>query len=350
MVDNEAQLVPLAAAHRQRVMFEFSPVAEPTPLFDGLLSDTFRSPNADEELEQIRLLQELAGAIVFGLMPRFHRVFLFYEPIGRAGKGTIATILTALVPPEFVKAVSPMQWDREYYTVQLAGARLNIVGELPDDKSIPAAAFKTVIGGDLITGRHPAGRPIAFKNEAAHVISSNHLINSHDQGEAFFVRWIILHFPNSRLVSGLPLDTTLASRIIEQELPGIAHWAFEGAARLLRNNGFSKSAAHDRQMQKWRRCNSSVEEYIHECCELDCTFTVRRAEFYESYKTWCPNNGRKPFSKGRVRELLENNVALGVKLAALDGFEIFRGLRLKLFKDMDPYPFTLHSDEKAAVY
>lgn len=350
MVNNEVQLVPLAAVHRQRVMFGFSPAALATPLFDGLLSDTFKSPNPGEELEQIFLLQELAGAIVFGLMPRFHRVFLFYEPIGRAGKGTVATILTALVPASFVRAVSPMHWDNEYYLVQLAGARLNIVGELPDDKSIPAAAFKTVIGGDLMTGRHPAGRPISFKNGAAHVISSNHLINSHDQGEAFFIRWIILHFPNSRLVSGLPLDTTLASRIIEQELPGIAHWAFEGAARLLRNNGFSKSAAHDRQMQKWRRCISSVEEFIHECCEQGSAFTVRKAEFYAKYREWCPENGRKAFSKSRVKELLANNVPLGVSLSNLDGYEIFRGLRFKLAKDMDPYPFTLHSDNDAAIY
>jgi putative DNA primase/helicase len=111
------------------------------------------------------------------------------------------------------------------------------VGELPENVAIPAAIFKSVIGGDLITGRHPTHRPITFKNEAAHVFMSNHLINSRDQSEAFFARWVIVEFPNSRLRSGLPIDPMIASRIIESETPGIAHWALQGAARMLVKNG-----------------------------------------------------------------------------------------------------------------
>lgn len=78
-----------------------------------------------------------------------------------------------------------------------------------------------------VTGRHPTHRPITFSNEAGHLFMSNHLITTKDQSEAFFARWKILEFPNSRLRSGLPLDENLAQRIIEKELPGIAFWALE---------------------------------------------------------------------------------------------------------------------------
>jgi phage/plasmid-associated DNA primase len=128
----------------------------------------------------------------------------------------------------------------------LAGSRLNVVGELPENEAIPASAFKSVIGGDLVTGRHPTHRPITFTNEAAHLFMSNHLITTKDQSEAFYSRWLIVGFPNSRLRSGLPIDPGLAERIIANELPGIAYWALEGAKRLSRTGGFSKSAAHDR--------------------------------------------------------------------------------------------------------
>jgi len=330
IVDKDVRVVPLTPAHRQRVLVSYSPREQATPLFDTFLHETFQSEREGEEAEQVALLQELAGAIMFGLMHRYHKAFLFYEPYGRAGKGTLVHILTALVPREFVTAISPMQWDKEYYTVHLVGSRLNVVGELPDDKSIPAAQFKSVTGGDLITGRHPACRPISFKNQAAHLFNANHLINSHDQSEAFFTRWSIVDFPNSRLRSGLPLDPTLADRIVEQELPGIAHWAMQGATRLLRNNGFSKSAAHDRLMQKWRRCNSSLEEFIDECCALGSDHHVRRSDLFTHYKYWCGENGRKNFGKSRVKDLLEHNIGLGITWAILDGYEIFRGVKLKI--------------------
>ena len=44
---------------------------------------------------------------------------------------------------------------------------------------------------------------------------------------------------------------------------------------------------------------------------------------------WCEENGRKPFAKSAFKEKLEFNLQLGIKLATLDGYEIFRGIRMK---------------------
>lgn len=329
--------VPLTAAHRQRVSLGFSPVSQPTPLFDKFLHETFQSAVEGEEAGQIRLAQEIAGAIMVGLTAKHHKAVLLYDPYGRAGKGTFLSILEGLVPAEYVTAVSPFKWDREYYVAGLSGSRLNVVGELQDSDPIPAAPFKTIIGRDRVTGRNPAGRPFSFQNEATHVFMSNHLINTRDHTEAFFARWLLLEFPNSRLKLGLPLDADLAARIIASEMPGIAHWALEGARRLLRNRRFSTSMVHDRLMARWRRSASSVEEFIHEECELsgDTSVHVKRSEFYSRYRAWCAENGRKPYSKAHVKELLEHNVKLGVRPASLNGYEIFRGLAFKAASPFD---------------
>lgn len=325
----EISLVPLTPEHRQRVMLGFTPEKMPTPLFDDFLHQTFQSAHEGEEVQQINLLQEIAGSIMLGQLHKHQVAVLFYEPFGRAGKGTLEKQLRALVPKEFVTAISPFKWGQDYHVVTLAGKRLNVVGELPEGEAIPAAMFKTVLGGDLITGRHPTHRPLTFTNEAAHLFMSNHLITTKDQSEAIFARWIILEFPNSRLRSGLPLDKGLAQRIIDNELPGIAYWALEGAARLLRNGKLSASTAHDRLMAKWRRTTNSLEEFIHECCDLDKDGTYRRAQLYEDYAAWCSQNGRKPFAKGRVKELLEHNIGMGIRLVEVNGYETFRGLSEK---------------------
>jgi putative DNA primase/helicase len=329
IVDGEVLVEPLTPAHRQRVLVQVAPREQPTPLFDAFLHETFHSEQDGEEAQQIALVQEIAGAIMLGTMYRYQKAVLFYDPFGRAGKGTLESILRGLVPNEFITAVSPFAWHREYFVVTLAGARLNVVGELPDNDSLPAAIFKSVIGLDLITGRNPTHSPITFRNGAAHLFMSNHMINSRDMSEAFFSRWQMVEFPNSRLRSGLPLDPGLADRIVERELPGIAHWALQGGIRVLQNNGFSASMAHDRLLQKWRRSNSSLDEFIHECCELRPEQHVRRAHLYKAYEAWCKENGRKPFGKSKVKDLLAHNVGLNITAASLNGNDIFRGVCFK---------------------
>lgn len=328
----EITLVPLTPDHRQRVMLDFTPTDMPTPEFNRFLHETFQSSHEDEEAQQIALLQEITGAIVLGILYRFQFAVLFFEPFGRAGKGTLEKQIRALVPKEFISAISPFKWHSDYHVAMLAGKRLNVVGELPENEPIPASAFKSVIGGDLVTGRHPTHRPITFANEAAHLFMSNHTITTKDQSEAFFARWKIIEFPNSRLKSGLPLDENLAQRIIGNELPGIAWWALQGAARLLRNGKFSASTAHDRLMAQWRRSTNTLEEFIHECCILSKDGKYRRSELYMAYTEWCSETGRKPFSKGRVKDLLEHNIGIGVRLVEIDGYETFVGVKLKPVK------------------
>lgn len=329
IVDGSISLVALVPEHRQRVMLSITPAKQATPMFDAFLHETFASENAGEEAQQIALVQQVAGAIMLGLMPQFQKAVLFYEPFGRAGKGTLERILRKLVPPEFVTAISPFKWALDYHVAALAGSRFNVVGELPESEAIPASSFKTVIGCDPVTGRHPTHRPITFTNEAAHLFMSNHLITTKDQSEAFYSRWLIVGFPNSRLRSGLPLDPGLAERIIANEMPGIAYWALEGAKRLLAGGAFSKSTTHDRLMAQWRRSTSSLDEFIYERCALGADLTSRRSELYAAYTKWCSESGRKPFAKGRVKDLLEHNVGMGVRLVELNGHETFRGLSVK---------------------
>lgn len=213
----------------------------------------------------------------------------------------------------------------------MQGSRLNVAGELDQDRAIPAAVFKMITGGDTLMGRHPTGRPLKVHNEAAHVFMSNHFITTKDQSEAFFARWEIIEFPNSLRRTQVTPDPHLAQRIMEAELPGIAHWALQGAIRLLRQQAFSPSQAHDRLMEEWRRRANSLFEFIHDSCEIDPGFSVRRSALYVAYTKWCQETRRTPFSKTRVLELLRNNLKLGITHRETMGHETFYGIRVKEF-------------------
>lgn len=327
--DNRIHKDTLSLSHRQCEALEYEPADVPTPLFNALLHDTFKSSVAGEEEEQTRVLQEVAGAIILGLGARYQKAVCFFDRYGRAGKGTMQSIFQKLLPQNLVSAVPPTHWSREYYAAKLCGKRLNVVGEMPDDITIPAAEFKSVLGGDQVIARNPAGQPFTFQNSAMHLFSTNHHIPTRDHTEAFYARWLLIDFPNSLLKSGRTPDPQLAQRIISQEMSGIAYWALEGAKRLLEQGRFSSSKAHDRLMAEWRRSASSIDEFLHECCATGSTLKVRRAALYVSYKEWCLENGRKPFAKSKFADLLSHNLAVDVHLSVLDGNEIWRGIDMK---------------------
>ncbi len=343
--DGKIRKERLGLSHRQVHALPFEPAELPTPLYDQFRRETFHSAHAGEEAEQVALIDEFAGATMVGIAYKYQKAMVWTEPFGRAGKGTLQRILGNLVPEQLRCAVSPMHWGaKEYYLATLAEKRLNVVGELPENATIPAAEFKSVLGLDAITGRWPTKPPFTFENRAAHLFMSNHAIKTNEHSEAFFTRWLLVEFPNSLLVSGKKVDPTLADRILQQELPGIAFKALQGAARLLEQGGYSESKAHGRLMADWRRSASPLQEFIHECCDLGEQQVVKRSAFYQEYVQWCKSNGRLPSSKARVKAALSHTLGLGTRLSVLNGHEVFRGVGFKEGMGPDPALSFDHSD------
>lgn len=322
----------LGLRHRQQRSLPYEPEDVPTPLYDAFRAETFHSANEGEEQEQIRLLDEFAGACMLGIGHRFQKAFVWMDRYGRAGKGAMQEILGHLVHPDLTSAISPLHWGRgsEYYIASLADMRMNVVGELPENATIPAAEFKSVLGGDLLTGRMPGHPPFAFRNRAMHLLMTNHPIKVNEHSEAYFARWMLMEYPNSRLKSGKPLDASLATRIADAELPGIAYKALKGAERLLGQGAFSESKVHDRLMGEWRVSANSLQEFIQDNCELGGDkLWVRRSSFYKTYVLWCKENGRIASANGRVKDMLTHNLKLGIRVSVLDGHEVYRGVHFK---------------------
>lgn len=309
---------PLSADHRQRHMHGASPCPGPMPTFERYLADTFAAASAAESRSQVEYVQEVAGAVALGLMAAHERVSLFYGP-GRSGKSTLIKVLEAMVPPESRASVSPFHWDREYYLAALAGKRLNVVGELPDDLPLPGSYFKQVTGRDLLSGRQPSHRVFTFRNEAAHVFNSNTFPNTRDHSEAFFTRWLIVGFLNSRIDRGT-IETDLAERMVDLELPAILAWALQGARRLVQRGHFEPTSTHRRLLAQWRRRTDSVMEFLHDpdACSVSPLFdwACRRSDLYLRYRDWCRESGRKELGKQKFNEALDAPAiaALGISV------------------------------------
>ncbi|MEW8228124.1 MAG: primase-like DNA-binding domain-containing protein, partial [Candidatus Thiodiazotropha endolucinida] len=122
-------------------------------------------------------------------------------------------------------------------------------------------------------------------------------------------------------------EKDLDRSIIQHELPAIVHWALEGAARVVAQDGFSRSQRSDQLIDEWRQKSDAVAEFIHdtEAVTIDTTHDTPRTEVYESFKQWCRDVQRRTMSKAVFYSRLEG---LGFRLKRKHGYDYVEGLRL----------------------
>lgn len=318
--------VPLKAEHRQRYAlavdadFELEPV-----LFSGFLAQCFPD---DAEGEQADLAAEFIGCALTGSIRQKQAALLMLGP-GGAGKSVLQTVMQAMFPPSAVVSVTPYSWGHEYYCAGLAGARLNVVGEMPDDQPIPAAAFKQVLGGDLVSGRHPNHRPFSFIPSCGHLFNSNTQPATLDRSEAFFRRWRVLHFKQA--VPPERRDPDLAEKIITAELGAVVAWALLGAERAALTGKLRTTAAHDAVLRRWRIGSNPVLLFLTDpdYCEIDPDAQSGATDTYTTYRSWAQVNGNRPMSRQKFNQLVDDTAGgFGVYRDRSSGERYVRGLRL----------------------
>ena len=272
------------------------------------MGDIFGAPLAMEGLLAFFLESTFLGLWIFGwdrLPKKLHLASIWLAATG--------TLLSAY----FILAANAwMQHPVGYvYNPTKNRAELTNIVEVLTQKTalatffhtIPSAAFKATLGEDRLNARLPYHVPFTFKCEAACWFNGNMKPMTRDHGDAFYRRWIIIHFRNSKpdneRVPGL------FDEIISTELGKIAGWAIEGAKDLLAN-GLKLTKAHDDEIASWREEASSVASWLadHPSDSGVAPRTpgdekhsykrpILRSEAYKCYRTWSITVGRQPLSK-----------------------------------------------------
>ena len=318
----------LTPAHRQRMRLNAEPDFEAeAKLWSKLLHHAFTEDAEGDR--QRELLQILFGAALSRSLWRY-RIAALLLGATTTGKSTLLNILASLFPRDLVGATNPQRWNSEYYLAGLAGKVINVVGELDPDQPIPGGAFKSVVGCDVIEGRHPTHRPFSFVSNAAHFVNANRLPPTIDKSDAFFRRWRIVYF--SRTVPDAEVIVDLADRIIEQEIGPVVAWMLEGATILSVTGVIPETETHKRFVTKWKHSNNSALAFIcdRSACEIDPTAEIKGATLFEAYRSWAASNGvSRPFGRNGFYEALdEGGARLGVVRVDPNEGSLIRGVRL----------------------
>jgi putative DNA primase/helicase len=288
---------PHSPEHRARFSYPFAFVAEAWPTrFLQYLVDVFKD-DPDQE-DKIALVQEFVGISLLGLAPRFQRCLTLLGK-GSNGKSVLMTVVGAAAPKDACCAIPPQEWGQEYRAALLAGKRLNIVSELPAAEILASEAFKGVVTGDPITGRHIRQAPFTFSPVAGHIFSANALPGVLDQSHGFWRRHLVVEF-NRLFVEGgqgeARADVNLPRTLVTDELASIVSWFLSGAQRLLQRGAYVVPTSSVAAVERWKQHADQVRAFIDECTEelppsADPRLWVRGAALYKSYRSWAERNG-----------------------------------------------------------
>jgi putative DNA primase/helicase len=258
--------------------------------------------NDTDAAEKVQLIRQFIGAALIGVATRYQLALVLFGA-GANGKSVLLEVFGALFPEGAVASIPPQELGQEYRRAMLAGVRLNLVNELPERDVLDSEAFKSVISGDLITGRRIREAPFSFKPVAAHLFAGNRLPGTTDQSHGFWRRLVPVAF--TRTFAPHEQDAGLAAHIVRSEIAGVARWALEGAAEVLRAGGYRLPPSVIAAREEWRRNADQVRLFADARLAANANGDISGQALYEAYVAWAQRNGHKALASNKFAERLE---------------------------------------------
>jgi phage/plasmid-associated DNA primase len=290
-----------------------------------------------EDPRQIARLQEAMGLTILGAFNRTKRAMMLIGE-GDTSKTMVLQALQDLVPKALTSTVPLHQLGHERYIIDLAGKLLNVAGEINPHHPVDDAAFKSLTGGDPVTGRAAyALTTTTFVSRAAIWCAGNRTALVRDRSDAFFDRFLMLDFRN-------PVDPSVVKRsyydrVIRPELGSILNWALLGAeVAIMRGTITSTGEIEEDMKAEWRMQNDSVRWWLlggdgSFMVSGDQKHGVRGASLYGVYHKETRSAGMMPLSNQSFYKALRDGFWLkqGVTVVRTkEDWTHVRGVRMRI--------------------
>lgn len=236
----------------------------------------------------IETLQEMFGYIVSG-DTRQQKMFLLVGP-KRAGKGTIARVLAALIGTHNTTGVTLAGLSTNFGLQDLIGKPLAVVSDarLRADDSVVTERLLSISGEDLLTVDRKYRDPWTGKLPTRFLICTNELPRLVDSSGALTSRFVLLTLTNSFFGAENP-DLTAD---LTAELAGIFNWALDGLERLRDRGRFVQPETSEDALRELEDLGSPISAFLRDCCEVGVGHSIGCGELYQAWRSWCSDHGR----------------------------------------------------------
>jgi putative DNA primase/helicase len=289
-----------------------------------------------DDAESIRCLRQWFGYVLSG--DRLHHKMMLIVGPKRSGKGTVAHVQRALVGEDNFAAPTLASLGMQFGLQPLIGRTLACIS----DARLSGRTDTAVVTENLL--RISAGDPVDVPRKFAvdwsgvlgtrFLLLSNELPRLSDHSGALASRFLIVQTTQSFLGRE---DKGLLLRLL-RELPGIVNWSLDGLDDLNEVGWFTEPESTRDAVQEMEDLGSPIAAFVRDCCIVEPGTWVPTGELFESWRSWCREQGRESFvgdiaGFGRNLRAHSPHIVRDRVSQSGDRERVYRGIRMRRLSD-----------------
>jgi putative DNA primase/helicase len=281
--------------------------------FEKYLLETIQDANS------IKVIYEYLGYILLGKQLSLE-VALILLGEGRNGKSVLIKTMTKFVGEDNTSFVEMQDIGNPNRIVMIDGKLLN-VGSDSSDKNFDPSQFKRAISGEPILARKLYKDAYIITDIPKFIFAMNTLpFSQGDTSFALLRRLKIINY--DIIIDEDKIDRDLDKKL-EAELPGILNLAIEGARRLIRQGGFTESAAINKAIKNYEDDINMVKRFIDDLSIAQSSENrTSNQQLYAIFSVWCKEEGIKVPSKRYLIAKLKSSGFEPYKNNSTRGFKV----------------------------
>jgi P4 family phage/plasmid primase-like protien len=264
------------------------------PVWESFIEDV-----TDEEPRRAENLQFIAGYTLFSDC-RHQKVFILVGNGGN-GKSVYLEIIQKLFGDKNVTHVEPTGLAKEFERIRLKDSLLNIGSDINSDfsKGEIREWLLKVADGTSVQACYKGMNHVDFIPRCKLVYACNALptaeiingLNRRMQFIDFPCQYV--ETPDPKNPKQKPRDINIVKKL-NNELPGIFNWAYEGYKLLNTVGYFTDTPEQQTLMHQFEQTSNPVLVF---CEDRDFNGTISRDDIYYWYTLWCEETGHKALSR-----------------------------------------------------
>jgi putative DNA primase/helicase len=183
--------------------------------------------------------------------------------------------------------------DHRFARASLQGKLVNRSGDLGAYAPRTSTVFKSIVGGDPVLAEHKGQQTFPLYNTAKLLFAGNSFAGTHESGEAYSQRWLVIPFT----VEHESNPDFLTEVTTPAELRGLLRHAVNGAASLVARKQFLRPMQVELAEASLQLETDSVRRFVNETLTIipaDDDTKLLGKGLYDNYKVWATDSGLRP--------------------------------------------------------
>lgn len=293
---------------------DYNPNAKAVEVVDNYLNHL---SNNNEDYKKL-ILEVLAHTLIINKeFKRMLAKFFIFVGDGGNGKGTLLTIIRAILNRKNCSGLSIGDMADERYFVTMQGKLVNLGDDIEDEpiNNKQMKALKNISTCDFVSTRQLFQQATEVEMTLSLIFTSNHILKSWEKGESYKrrVMWLPIYTKPAKK------EKNFIQKLTQQD--ALEYWIkliIEAYERLYANEKFTVSEVVEKFNDQYHEENNNFLLYLQDFERKDF-INMKPKQIYDEYEAWAEENDLHPQSKKQVKDTIEKNYGLVVKGKRING-------------------------------